>query len=36
VVEPPDPRSDPVGNEDVDGVVAASKEQKDNAGDGGA
>ena len=36
VVDPPDPRGDPVGEEDVDGVVAAGEEQREDAGHGGA
>ena len=36
MVDPPDPRGDPVGEDDVDGVVAAGEEQREDAGHGGA
>ena len=36
MVDPPDPRGDPVGEDDVDGVVAAGEEEREDAGDGGA
>ena len=36
VVEPPNPGGDPVGDEDVDGVVASREKKHHDSGDGGA